>query len=62
MVELTTGSESEVPTMTAAAAVPDGPGRTAPVPAEARLLRLVEAPAPAVDEDDLGEHIVLGYN
>ncbi|MDQ7806734.1 hypothetical protein Q5425_23590 [Amycolatopsis sp. A133] len=48
--------------MTAAAAVPEGPDRTITAGAEVRL-RLVEAPAPAAaDEDDLGEHIVLGYN
>jgi hypothetical protein len=47
--------------MTAAAAVPEGPERTITTGAEVRL-RLVEAPAPAADEDDLGEHIVLGYN
>jgi len=46
----------------AAAAVPEDPDRTATPGADVRRLRLVEAPAPMAEDDDLGEHIVLGYN
>jgi hypothetical protein len=44
------------------AAVPADAGRDEDGPAGRAELRLVGTPAEPADDDQLGEHIVLGYN